>query len=85
MNPVRIGNRPRRLIPAVPNDEVFTIMRQILELQANERFREIADHLPLVFALSNADLSQFFFISRAYEQIWGRTVESLYARSTSFL
>ena len=60
-------------------------MRQILQLQANERFREIADHLPLVIALSNADLSQFFFISRAYEQIWGRTVESLYARSTSFL
>jgi PAS domain S-box-containing protein len=60
-------------------------MRQILELQVNERFREIADHLPLVIALSNADLSQFFFISRAYEQIWGRTVESLYARSTSFL
>jgi two-component system cell cycle sensor histidine kinase/response regulator CckA len=60
-------------------------VRQILQLQANERFREIADHLPLVIALSNADLSQFFFISRAYEQIWGRTVESLYARSTSFL
>jgi PAS domain S-box-containing protein len=60
-------------------------MRQILELQANERFREIADHLPLVIALSNADLSQFLFISRAYEQIWGRTVESLYARSASFL
>jgi len=60
-------------------------MRQILELQANDCFREIADHLPLVIALSNADLSQFLFISRAYEQIWGRTVESLYARSTSFL
>ncbi len=60
-------------------------MRQSLELQANERFREIADHLPLAIALSNADLSQFFSISRAYEQIWGRTVESLYARSTSFL
>src|SRR4029077_1477025 len=26
-----------------------------------------------------------FFISRAYEQIWGRSVESLYARSTTFL
>ena len=60
-------------------------MRQILELQANERFREIADHLPLVIALSSADLSQFVFINRAYEGIWGRSIESLYARSMSFL
>jgi two-component system cell cycle sensor histidine kinase/response regulator CckA len=60
-------------------------MPEILETQANERFRQIADYLPLVIALSNADLSQFFFISRAYEQIWGRTVESLYARPTSFV
>lgn len=82
---VRIGSRPRRLIPAVPRDGVVAIMRQILELRANERLGEIADHLPLVIGLSNADLTQFLFISRAYEQIWGRTVESLYARSTSFL
>jgi two-component system cell cycle sensor histidine kinase/response regulator CckA len=60
-------------------------MGQILELQANERFHQIADQLPLVIWLSNADLSQLLFINRAYQEIWGRTVESLYARSTSFL
>jgi len=75
----------RFAIPAVPNDEVITIMRQILELQANVRFREIADHLPLVIALSNTDLSQFLFVNRAYEGIWGRSVETLYARSTYFV
>lgn len=57
-------------------------MRKIL---TSEGFRQFADHLPLVIALSNADLSQFLFVNRAYEEIWGRTVESLYARSTSFL
>jgi two-component system cell cycle sensor histidine kinase/response regulator CckA len=84
-SPYSAPSASRFAIPAVPNDEVITIMPQMLELQADERFREIADHLPLVIFLSNADLSQFLFINRAYEEIWGRTLESLYARSASFL
>ena len=58
---------------------------QALELQTSDRFRHIADHLPLVLALSNADLSEFLFVSRAYKEVWGRTIESVYAHSWSFL
>lgn len=54
-------------------------------LEGREQFRQIADNLPVVLALSNADLSKFLFVNRAYERIWGRTVESLYADSLSFL
>ena len=47
------------------------------KLQASERFREVADFLREVLLLSNADFSKILFVNRAYEAIWGRTVESL--------
>jgi PAS domain S-box-containing protein len=55
-----------------------------LELQS-EHFRTIADNLPIVLALANADLSKFLYVNRAYEQIWGRTARSLYENSMSFV
>jgi len=57
----------------------------IAALEGGEQFRQIADNLPVVLALSNADLSKFLFVNRAYERVWGRTVESLYADAFSFL
>ena len=54
-------------------------------LNSIRRFRQIANNLPVVLALANADLTQFLFVNRAYREIWGRTVESLYANSMSFL
>ncbi|PYT61082.1 MAG: hypothetical protein DMG35_09990 [Acidobacteria bacterium] len=58
---------------------------QAQELQTSERFRQIADILRDVLSLSNADLSEVLFVNRAYEAIWGRTVESLYAAPRSWL
>lgn len=55
------------------------------ELQDSKHFREIADTLPVVLALASADLTKFLFVNRAYETIWGRTVQSLYANSLSFV
>jgi PAS domain S-box-containing protein len=58
---------------------------QAQELQTSERFRQIADFLKDVLLLSNRDLSEVLFVNRAYEAIWGRTVESLYAAPRSWL
>jgi PAS domain S-box-containing protein len=58
---------------------------QAAELQTSERFRQIADMLRDVLSVSTADLSQVLFVNRAYEAIWGRTVESLYAAPMSWL
>ena len=58
---------------------------QAQELQTSERFRQIAEILRDVLSLHNADLSQVLFVNRAYEAIWGRTVESLYANPRSWL
>jgi PAS domain-containing protein len=54
------------------------------ELQTIEHFRQIADNLPVVLALANADLTQFLYVNRAYEEIWGRPVETIYANAMSF-
>lgn len=54
-------------------------------LESGEQFRQIADNLPVVLALSNANLSKMLFVNRAYEQVWGRTIESVYADSLSFV
>jgi PAS domain S-box-containing protein len=54
-------------------------------LQANERFREVADFLRDVLLLSSADFSEVLFVNRAYETVWGRTVESLYVDPRSWL
>lgn len=56
-----------------------------IELENGEHFRQIADNLSIVLALASADLSQILYVNRAYEQIWGRSVESLYADSLSFV
>jgi PAS domain S-box-containing protein len=64
-------------------DRRFAIHAQ--ELQTSERFRDVAEFLKDVLLLSNADFSEVLFVNRAYEAIWGRTVESLYADPRSWL
>jgi len=64
-------------------DRRFAIQAQ--ELQTSERFHQIADILRDVLLLSNGDFSEVLFVNRAYEAIWGRTAESLYADPRSWL
>ena len=58
---------------------------QAVELQRSERFRQIADNLPIVLALATSDLSEFLYVNRAYQEIWGRPIESFYADPKSWL
>lgn len=58
---------------------------QTQELQPSVHFRQIADTLQEVLALINADFTEILYVNRAYEKIWGRTRESLYADPMSWL
>lgn len=60
-------------------------VNQASEEQHSAYFRDIADNLPVVLALANAQLTQFLFVNRAYETLWGRSVESVYANAMSFV
>ena len=53
--------------------------------EREEQFRQLAENIREVFWLSSADKRQMFYVSPAYETIWGRSCASLYERPTSFL
>jgi PAS domain S-box-containing protein len=59
--------------------------REAQELQTSERFRQIAENLQVALALTNGDFSELLYVNRTYEEIWGRTLESFYAKPMSFL
>jgi diguanylate cyclase (GGDEF)-like protein/PAS domain S-box-containing protein len=51
---------------------------------SESRFRQMAENISDVFFLQNFDSSQVYYVSPAYEQIWGRTCESLCANPASW-
>ncbi len=64
-----------------------TVERQSIEsLHASEeRFRQMAENIRDVFFLRDAHSGRMLYVSPAYEEIWGRSVESLYGDSTSWI
>ena len=50
-----------------------------LALQSSEeKFRQLAENMGQVFWMMNAESDQILYVSPAYEQVWGRSCESLY-------
>ncbi|MGB0908821.1 MAG: response regulator [Nitrospirales bacterium] len=52
--------------------------------EREERFRQLAEHIHEVFWLSSADKAQMFYVSPAYETIWGSSCASLYENPENF-
>jgi PAS domain S-box-containing protein len=46
---------------------------------SEERFRQLADNIREVFWMTDVPKTQMIYVSSAYEEVWGRQVESLYA------
>jgi PAS domain S-box-containing protein len=53
--------------------------------ESEQRFRQLAENIHQVFWMTSADRTQIIYISPAYEEIWGRSCESLYKESMSWL
>jgi diguanylate cyclase (GGDEF)-like protein/PAS domain S-box-containing protein len=49
------------------------------------RFRQMAESIRDVFFLRSIDSTHIYYVSPAYERIWGRTCESLYLNPASWL
>lgn len=68
-------------------DYIVSVIRDIsLRKQAEsalraseERFRQLAENIQEVFWIKDPTTNQILYVSPKYEQIWGRTCESLYA------
>ena len=52
--------------------------------RSESRFRQMAENIRDVFFLRDADSGRMLYISPAYEEIWGRSCESLYANPESW-
>ena len=53
--------------------------------ESQERFRQLAEHIREVFWITNPEKTHVVYISPGYEQIWGRSCDSLYAHPASWL
>jgi PAS domain S-box-containing protein len=53
--------------------------------ESEERFRQIAENIQEVFWMTTVDQSKILYISSLYEQVWGRSVQSLYENPLSFV
>ncbi|HEY3897490.1 MAG TPA: PAS domain S-box protein [Chthoniobacter sp.] len=53
--------------------------------ESEERFREVVQNIDEVFWMTNLEKTRMLFVSAAYERIWGRTCESLYASPMTWL
>src|SRR5262249_8652005 len=53
--------------------------------ESEERFRELADNTRAVFWMVNPEMTKTLYVSRAYEEVWGRSCASLYQNPGSFL
>jgi PAS domain S-box-containing protein len=53
--------------------------------ESEERFRDVVQNIEEVFWMTNAGKTEIFFVSTAYEKIWGRSCQSLYAAPLTWL
>ena len=53
--------------------------------QSEARFRQLAEAIQEVFWMTDLNKSEMVYVSPAYEEIWGRSIESLHENPMSFL
>jgi len=84
----RVEQRTAELRGAVDNlmlevKERLAAQKRLAE--SEERFRLIAETVQDAFWISTPGMENMLYISPAYEEIWGRSLESLYAHPESFM
>ena len=65
-------------------DEEALRMNTARLVESEGRFRQLADNIREVFFLFDPHLAEVFYVSPAYEEIFGRTCEDLYANPRSW-
>lgn len=87
-----------RLLPVVERECINGVLRRDGEKamravcdaadaygESEARFLQLVGNIPECFWLLDADTGQITYISKSYEQIWGDSVEELYADASAWL
>jgi PAS domain S-box-containing protein len=53
--------------------------------ESEERFRQLSENIQVVFWIWDAKSAKFQYVSPAYQEVWGQSVESLYNDPQSYL
>jgi two-component system cell cycle sensor histidine kinase/response regulator CckA len=77
-----LAQKSRRALLSVIEDEKLA-GKSLRE--SEERFRQLAENINEVFWMTNPAMTEILYVSPAYEKIWGRSCESLYASPRQWL
>ena len=72
-------------ITGIAEDITEQKLSEVALRESEERFRQIAENIEDVFWISDPTKPQLLYISPAYEKIWGRSIESLYASNINLI
>jgi diguanylate cyclase (GGDEF)-like protein/PAS domain S-box-containing protein len=75
-----------KVVYLVPSASVITERKRIEDAlrASDQKFRQLAANITDAFWIRSPDMQQVQYISPAFEQIWGRSVESLYANPSQW-
>ena len=81
------------MVKPLDPEELLARIRTIVRLRdttaalrtSEQHFRQLADNIREVFWITNPAKNEMIYISPGYEEIWGRTCESLYASPMSWV
>jgi PAS domain S-box-containing protein len=79
LQPVR--DETGKVVFLVPSASVITERKQTENAlrESNEKFHQLADNITDAFWIRSPDMREVHYLSPAFEHIWGRSAETLYA------
>jgi PAS domain S-box len=77
-----------KLLKELVNDILYGIKAlrmRASHVEAEKKFRQLADNIDDVFWITNAPGNQFIYVSTAYQKIWNRNSSALYENFQTFI
>jgi PAS domain S-box-containing protein len=84
-NTLRTEGVPSPIVRGMAHDITDRIRAEREMRASEERFRQLAENIREVFYLTDLQRHCSLYISPAYEEVWGRTCQSLYEDLESFM